>query len=245
MALADCRIPYALLQHTKDIWLRDFMPIRLPTGAFLSCRYEPGYLQKTPELITRYRQDIAPMLKLPVSYSRLRVDGGNILFSPNGSRVIVSDRVFIDNPTYRRAEIVRELENILCSQIIVIPSLKSDLTGHADGMVRFLDEHTVIGNHTCFKNGLEQRIKRVLQNHGIDVIDFPYAAVHRGISAVGIYLNYLETKRYVFFPIFGLKTDEDAVKEAREILAKPLISINAREIARDGGGLHCISWETE
>lgn len=185
------------------------------------------------------------MLKLPVSYSRLRVDGGNILFSPNGSRVIVSDRVFIDNPTYRRAEIVRELENILCSQIIVIPSLKSDLTGHADGMVRFLDEHTVIGNHTCFKNGLEQRIKRVLQNHGIDVIDFPYAAVHRGISAVGIYLNYLETKRYVFFPIFGLKTDEDAVKEAREILAKPLISINAREIARDGGGLHCISWETE
>lgn len=77
-----------------------------------------------------------------------------MVFSPSKKRVIISNRVFLEKPDCDIAELVRELTRLLEAEVIIIPSLKSDMTGHADGMVRFLDEHTAIGNCVPSKNGL-------------------------------------------------------------------------------------------
>ena len=61
--------------------------------------------------------------------------------------------MFLEKPDCDIAELVRELTRLLEAEVIIIPSLKSDMTGHADGMVRFLDEHTAIGNCVPSKNG--------------------------------------------------------------------------------------------
>lgn len=53
--------------------------------------------------------------------------------------------------------LLTELENLLEAEIIIIPSLKSDMTGHVDGVVRFVNENTVIGNASSYKNGYEQK----------------------------------------------------------------------------------------
>mgnify|MGYP000097644448 CR=1 FL=1 len=91
-------VPYHFLSNTKDIWLRDFMPVRTDSGRLVSFRYEPSYLNGFPSLRTDFRQEIAPQLHLPVTYSGINLDGGNVVYSPSHQKVIVSDRVFAENP---------------------------------------------------------------------------------------------------------------------------------------------------
>lgn len=241
-ALDTHNIPYHFLSNTKDIWLRDFMPVRTGSGKLVSFRYEPFYLKNNPDLRTDFRKDLAPQLGLPVTYSHINLDGGNVVFSPSGERVLISDRVFSENPEYPPAALVRELSELLEAEVLIIPSLKSDMTGHADGMARFVDEDTVIGNDVPSINGLEQRIKGVLRGHGIHVIDFPYQA-DKGISAVGCYLNFLETEHCIFLPLFGLSTDEKAISTTQKIFSKEIVPVIIRKIAKRGGCLNCISWE--
>ena len=236
---------YKFISDTKDIWVRDFMPVRLKSGRFISFRYEPSYLLNYPELRTDYRKDISHEQNLPaIIYSYINLDGGNVVFSPSKQKAVISDRVFLENPEYSAHELVKELEQLLEAEVIIIPSLsmRYDMTGHADGMVRFLDESTVLGNCVPGRNTLEKRITFVLQGHGINTIPFPYFD-GKGISAEGCYLNYLETDSHIFLPIFENEMDKDAVNLAEEIFPKTVVPVCISEIAKYGGGLNCISWE--
>ena len=126
-----------------------------------------------------------------------------MVFSPSGARVLISDRVFSENPEYPSAALVHELSELLEAEVLIIPSLKSDMTGHADGMARFLDDRTVLCNRPLSSCGFEQQVKRAVQDCGLDAVDFPFVPTG-GVSAVGCYLNYLETERVVFLPVFGM-----------------------------------------
>ena len=241
-ALTAHDVPYALLDGTRDIWVRDFMPVRTGSGKLVPFRYEPSYLWDCPELRTDFRRDIAPQLGLPVTYSHINLDGGNVVFSPSGVRVLISDRVFSENPEYPPVALVRELSELLEAEVIVLPSLKSDMTGHADGMARFLDDRTVLCNRPLSSCGFEQKVKRSVRDYGLDAVDFPFVPTG-GVSAVGCYLNYLETERVVFLPVFGIEQDAEAETSARQLFSKEIVPVNIREIAQQGGCLNCISWE--
>lgn len=195
-ALDAHNIPYRFLPNAKDIWLRDFMPVWTDSRKLVSFRYEPSYLKNDPDLRTDFRKDLAPQLGLPVTYSHINLDGGNVVFSPSGARVLISDRVFSENPERPPAVLVRELSELLEAEVLIIPSLKSDMTGHADGMARFLDDRTVLCNRPLSSCGFEQKVKRSVRDYGLDAEDFPFVPTG-GISAVGCYLNYLETEQTV------------------------------------------------
>lgn len=241
-ALSKCGEEYTFFDGAQDIWARDYMPVKTRSGKYISFRYEPCYLKDYPELKTDFKNDVAPKFGLPVIYSNINLDGGNIVFSPTKEKAIISDRVFSENPEYEKSVLISELENRLEAEIIIIPSLKSDMTGHADGVVRFIDENTIIGNATPYKSGYEKRIKDALKKHEISVIDFPYFD-SEGISAVGSYLNFLETQKHIFLPVFGSSEDESAIKAAKCIFTQEIIAVNIKDIAQDGGVLNCISWE--
>ena len=241
-ALAAHDVPYALLDGTRDIWLRDFMPVRTGSRKLVSFRYEPSYLKNDPDLRTDFRKDLAPQLGLPVTYSQINLDGGNVVFSPSGARVLISDRVFSENPERPPAVLVRELSELLEAEVLIIPSLKSDMTGHADGMARFLDDRTVLCNRSLSSYGFEQKVKRSVRDYGLDAEDFPFVPTG-GVSAVGCYLNFLETERAVFLPVFGIEQDAEAETFARQLFSKEIVPVNIREIAQQGGCLNCISWE--
>lgn len=242
-ALNTHSIPYKLLDNTHDIWLRDFMPVRTKSGKYISFRYEPSYLDDYPDLKTDFRKEIVPYFPFEnLVYSNINLDGGNIVFSPSREMVVISDRIFMENWEYSSAELVQELEQLLEAKVIIIPSLRSDMTGHADGMVRFIDETTAIGNASRSLFGLEAHIKSTLRNHGIEVYDFPYFDT-KGDSAVGCYLNFLDTEQALFLPVFGVDMDKEAVDTAKSIFNKTIVPININEIAKDGGVLNCISWE--
>ena len=148
----------------------------------------------------------------------------------------------MENWNYSSAELVQELEQLLEARVIIIPSLRSDMTGHADGMVRFVDENTVVTNAPLSPYGFETKVKKSLQNYEFNVIDFSYF-YSKGDSAVGSYLNYLATEKSIFLPVFGVDTDNEAIKLAKNIFDKTIIPVNINEIAEDGGLLNCISWE--
>lgn len=242
-ALDLFNIKYKLLNNTRDIWLRDFMPVKTKSGKYVSFRYEPSYLDGFPELRTDFRIDIAPNLDFKnFVYTDINLDGGNVVFPPSKETVVISDRVFTENLNYSSAELVQELEKLLEARVIIIPSLHSDMTGHADGMVRFVDENTVVTNAPLSPYGFETKVKKSLQNYGFNVIDFPYF-YSKGDSAVGCYLNFLETEQAIFLPVFGVDTDNEAINKAKSTFNKIIIPVNINEIAKYGGVLNCISWE--
>ena len=63
-------IPYEILENTKDIWMRDFMPFCLDDGTLVSYIYEPDYLQgvKYKNIITKINYEI--------NHIDLVIDGG-------------------------------------------------------------------------------------------------------------------------------------------------------------------------
>ena len=246
-SLKENGLAVGFLNNAKDVWLRDFMPVKTRDGRYVSFRYEPSYLKDSLELRTDFKRDleaeVREKLGIEVEYSDINLDGGNVVFSPSKTTAIVSDRVFSENPGRAQDGLLAELERTLAAKVIVIPALKSDMTGHADGMVRFVDETTVVGNKTPYPYGHEQTVKKVLKRHGLRVIDFPYFD-SKGISAVGTYLNFLETDDAVFLPVFGHEADGEAVAAATGIFKKTVVPVRCEEIAREGGCLNCVSWET-
>lgn len=242
-ALNLFNIKYKLLNNTNDIWARDYMPVKTKSGKYVSFRYEPSYLANHPQLRTDFKTDIAPSFKVDnLVYSDINLDGGNVVFSPSKEKVIISDRVFSENHGISEAELTAKLEKLLEASLIIIPSLKNDMTGHADGMVRFVDENTVVTNAPLLPYGFETKVKKSLQNYGFNVVDFPYF-YSKGDSAVGCYLNYLATEKSIFLPVFDVDTDNEATELAKNIFDKTIIPVNINEIAKYGGLLNCISWE--
>lgn len=241
-ALTDSGVEFALFDGAKDIWARDYMPVRTKSDQYISFRYEPSYLKGYDKLRTDYRKDVAPHFDLPVIYSDINLDGGNVVFSPSRTKAVISDRVFSENPDLDENTLLIELEKLLEAEIVIIPSLKIDMTGHADGVVRFVNENTALGNASPCKYGYELKVKNALKKHGISVLDFPYFESAEK-SAVGSYLNYLETEAHIFLPVFGNVQDEKAIKCAKEIFNKEIITVNINSIAEEGGVLNCISWE--
>lgn len=220
------------------------MPVKTKSGKYVSFRYEPSYLADDPQLRTNFKTDIAPSFKVDnLVYTDINLDGGNVAFSPSKEKVIISDRVYSENPSWHKTELTAKLAKLLEANVIIIPSLKSDMTGHADGMVRFVDENMVVTNAPLSSFGFETKVKKSLQNYGFNVIGFPYFDSN-GDSAIGCYLNFLETEQAILLPVFSVDTDNKAVQTAKHIFHKAIIPVNINEIAADGGLLNCISWET-
>lgn len=60
--LNEMNIRWALIPHTKDIWVRDFMPIQLTDGEFLQYNYCPDYLQEKQSI--HLQTDPTPICKV-------------------------------------------------------------------------------------------------------------------------------------------------------------------------------------
>lgn len=139
-------VKYSFIKGTKDIWCRDYMPVQTESGKFIQFRYEPSYLKGKKEWEDS-RSDVKEVCRLnniDATFSDINLDGGNVLICDGWA--ILSDRIFSENPDYEKDSLINELSKLLECEIIIIPAQKGDYTGHADGMVRFVDRNTILGN---------------------------------------------------------------------------------------------------
>ncbi|MBS0647236.1 MAG: agmatine deiminase family protein [Verrucomicrobia bacterium] len=244
--LTECNIEFALLPNTKDVWAVDYMPIQTYLNNFVRFVYNPSYLQPKKYLKTISDVDeICKAIGIETFKTDIIIDGGNVTRWTN--KVIMTDRVFEDNPTYDRKQLIKELHELLqVDKIYFVPEQPGDFTGHSDGMVRFVDEHTVIINdYKQEKEWFQKAFEIAVHNTGLDYIKIPYNVYDNKSNdqANGDYINYLQMENVVIVPTFGLKEDDLAVRQLETIFAgQTVTTVESNEIANDGGILNCITW---
>lgn len=244
--LKDCKISFTFLPQTKDVWAVDYMPIQTDLNNFVRFVYNPSYLQTKKYLKTISDVDeICKSIGIEIFKTDIIIDGGNVTRWTN--KLIMTDRVFKDNPTYERKKLIKELHELLqVDKIYFVPEQPGDFTGHSDGMVRFVDEHTVIINdYKQEKEDFYRAFEIAIHNTGLDYITIPYNVYdNKSINhANGDYINYLQMENTVIIPTFGIKEDELAVRQLETIfVGQNIQTIESNEIAYDGGILNCITW---
>jgi len=240
-------INFAFLKATKDIWARDYMPVQKAAGEFIQFRYEPSYLKEELEKQSKPKE-VCEANKIHFKCSNINLDGGNVIKWHD--KVMITDRIKSENPEYKDLlSLTKEIEKLLNAEVIIIPQIKSDFTGHADGLVRFYNDKTIIGNDRKLEYKYWVKgMNKVLIDYKFDYVDMPlFEYKHKGYpdSAVGCYMNWLEIGSLIIFPVFEVEGNKD--KEAVELIEslypkKTIEPININEVAKYGGLMNCITW---
>lgn len=244
-------INYFFIKGTKDIWCRDYMPVQTESGKLIQFTYNPSYLKgkKEWEESRSNVKDICKQNNITATFSNINLDGGNVLVCDG--RAIISDRLYSENPDKTRDELRKELAILLECEIIVIPSLNKtlDFTGHADGMVRFVDRNTVIGikYDDKYKKDWWKNTQKVLDKYNISFIEVPFfedeTDREHPESAIGVYVNYLEVNDLIVVPVFGRAEDAQAIEIIQKAFPnKQIETINYNDVAKEGGLLNCTTW---
>jgi agmatine deiminase len=236
--------------NNNDIWARDYMPIQTHQNRFVKFKYEPSYINKKIDFMSDYIKICNELLReSTIVYSDINLDGGNVVKWED--KVMISDRIFTENPQYSdKNQLVNELAELLQTEVIIIPQINCDFTGHADGMVKFLNSKWILVNDLELEfKYWSSKMKKLIPEKGLEYVNMPffeYKEKQYSSSAIGCYVNYLEVGNLIIFPIFEVQDNKD--DECLELMAKcypkhSIEPININDIVRKGGGLmNCISW---
>ena len=245
-------VKYSFLKATTDIWCRDYMPVQTPSGKLIQFTYDPSYLRGSKEWEDS-RSDVKVVCEangLTPRFSKINIDGGNVLICED--RAILTDRIYSENPDIDKDELKKKLAELLECEIIIIPAYRSkedDLTGHADGMVRFVDRNTILGN--CLANEyqyIKDGMQKAIEEFKLKYIEMPFFIEKKDpehpYSAIGVYVNYLEVNNLIVMPIFGRKEEDDkAFSVLKATFPDRIIeTIDYNEVAKEGGLLNCTTW---
>ena len=236
--LNAANINYELLDNAKDIWCRDYMPIQVKYNKFVKFTYHEDYSHLIPEDI-----------KARTVFSSIVLDGGNVI--KGGQGIIITDKVFKDNPKQTKEELITELQSLFETQnIYIIPHMPYDEFGHADGMVRGLMKRAVFVNDysdTKHSPSFINSFDKAMEKHNLVPIKIPYKEVirknHENVDvAIGCYLNFLQMENLFIVPTFSElgETNEEVLKIYKQYFQPTPLDCTA--IANEGGVLNCISW---
>lgn len=240
-ALHNYKIHWGFLPiatSSLHIWSRDYMPVQVSEKKFVRFNYSPDYLEDYPE----YKPNTSAILAelgLHVIDSDIILDGGNVISC--GDKVIMTDKIFRENPHYDQNTIVDTLSQLLEAEIVLIPEDYYDEYGHADGMVRYMGEGRVLlNNYYDFDKALRKRLLTALSPH-FDITELHYDT-HTNNSWA--YLNFLHVGHHIFIPMMEDKLGETAFRQIADAFPQckcyPVHRCEA--IVRDGGALNCSTW---
>jgi len=246
-ALSACDISFQLLPNTKDVWAVDYMPIQIDRENFVQFVYNPDYLRSTKKW-SKTISDVDAICKAigvkPVK-SNIVLDGGNVIRTTD--KVIMCDKVFAENPGINEKELSRELQRLFrVDKLYFIPTQPFDFTGHADGMVRFYNNDTVlINDYSKEDRDFQLRFRLALHNAGLKCIEIPYNPYNKqkDSHANGIYINFLQMQQAVVIPTFGIEEDDAVVEQFEQLFpGQTIITVDGNDLAYEGGLFNCITW---
>jgi len=176
------------------------------------------------------------------------LDGGNIIKSSDC--LIMTEKVFSENiKNYSPEELVEKLKLIFnVTKVVFIPKDGADVFGHADGMVRFLDEKTVLLNGYFEQYGLQFKKKLFGSLEEAELswkfLKFNLRNPNKNNWA---YINFLQMKELLLIPKLNIAEDQMAIEQFYEFFpdyaSQNLIQqVDVTETVKDGGALNCISW---
>lgn len=242
-ALLDLKIDYDFLEGTKDIWVRDFMPIVSPSGRYVTYNYAPDYLRDKPEYITDGSL-LTPANPRETRHLNLTIDGGNIVSYAN--QLIFCDKLLKENKE-KGVETVHELTKAFDGcRLTILPWDKREPYGHADGMVRFIDEKNVVmNNYGDYDETFRQKMLKALTKEDRFQVHELHFDVEKPHKYNWAYINFLQVGDKFILPKLNAPEDEQALNQIASFFRVPeenIRMVDIHTILQRGGGLNCISW---
>ena len=243
-ALDSFHISYSFLQKTKDIWARDYMPIQISEDKFVEYQYDPDYLQDKPYCESKTDPGmVSDSINLKTIKTNIILDGGNVVKSKNC--IILTDKIVHENRFHcDETELIKRLRDTFeVDKVILIPWFKKEIFGHSDGVLRFIDDATVLV-HQDWKT--ENQLIEALVNNGLQIkwLDFSVKKIDKRNWA---YINFLQTKDLILIPKLNIEEDQQAFEQIcthyASYAAKGRIAqVEMTEIVKQGGALNCCTW---
>ena len=202
------------MNHANDYWCRDFMPLQINKNKFVQFVYDPSYYKHK-----KYRHIKTDVKKLnnsltgKIIFSDIVLDGGNICFYNHTA--IISEKVFRDNPLYPRQKLLNELTNHLeLDKIVIVPTVPYNVTGHSDGMVKFINEDTIFLNDfsKICSNTYLKKLHKALKDFNVVPMTNEFHRNKLKDDATGDYINMIVVKELIFLSCYGYPSDEVALQ---------------------------------
>ncbi len=248
-ALAEFH-PVKLLD-LPDIWVRDFLPVQnSQTGELFQLGFNPRYANYTPKFTAEINAAVKRLF--PVQKCAVQIDGGNIVREPDGTVFCFESRkIFRKGIAGEQAQKEAVLKHALgISKVVWLAREQGDKINHIDGFMQFIGNTLFVSDERFdpyLKGLLLQRLGQVFQVLPHIEVRFlpcvPEASDKSGLSARGIYVNFLETSRAVFVPQYNLPQDKAVLAIIKTATDKPVVGIDCAEVSRYGGAVHCLTKE--
>lgn len=241
-----------ILPNTFDIWARDYMPIQVLNNKFIEYRYDPDYLQgnsdeeESRELKT-YPDIVCDAIGLKTVKTNIILDGGNVVKSENS--IILTDKVVWENKRhYSEKQLIKRLRDLFeVDKVVLIPWDKECYLGHADGMLRFINNDKVLISG-FYETADDEFKKWIIEPLKKSKIDWDWLRVsEKEIEDNIAYINFLQTNNLILVPSLNRPEDEEALKQISkyfpEYSSKNRIdTVDMREVFQFDGALNCITW---
>jgi agmatine deiminase len=227
---------------TNEPWCRDHGPIFLtrdrdPRLAVVDWDYNAWGNKYPPfDLDEIVPTRLAEILKLPVFYPHMILEGGSIDVNGSGA-LLTSESCLLNknrNPNLSRDEIEQRLRDYLgVSDILWLGDgiAGDDTDGHIDDLTRFVSERAVV-------TVVEEN--RADENY--EPLPMPTKIVREGLRLPASYANFYIANTCVLVPTFTDPNDEAALSVLRQCFPdRRVIGIDCCELIWGLGTFHCLT----
>ena len=240
-----------------DIWIRDFAPLPGDSG-LVQFRYDPEYGASAHSRVVQHglAQCLARLLRAGdarIALLPLVLEGGNVSHDGAG-RVVACDKLLARNGFAGGSDALAAVRQAVeVDRLALIPVEPDDPIGHADGVARWLPGGQLVVNDYVGQPGRRYATYRralaaaLMSGFGpTEIVPIPYPLPRLGLddpmNATGNYANFLVTRKALYLPAYGLREDEEVRSLLADLAGRPIVSIDATPLARQGGVLNCATW---
>jgi agmatine deiminase len=249
---------------TNEPWCRDHGPMFLtrdsdPKLAVVDWDYNAWGNKYLPfDLDEVVPTRVAEILKLPVFYPHMILEGGAI--DVNGVRALLTTESCLLNPNRNpglcREEIEQRLRDFLSvGEILWLGSgiAGDDTDGHIDDLTRFVSERTVVAvveedrddqNYEPLQENLARLREMKIGGRRIDIVTLPMPKkiVREGLRLPASYANFYIANTCVLVPTFADSNDNRALSVLRALFPdRCVVGIDCRELIWGLGTFHCLT----
>ncbi len=201
---------------------------------------------------------LAEILKLPVFYPRMILEGGSIDVNGTGA-LLTSESCLLNknrNPNLSRDEIEQRLRDYVGANDILWLGdgiVGDDTDGHIDDLTRFVSERKVVTvveenradeNHQPLQENLKRLRAMQISGRKLDIITLPMPnkMEREGLRLPASYANFYIANTCVLVPTFSDSNDEAALLVLRQCFPdRRVIGIDCRELIWGLGTFHCLT----
>jgi agmatine deiminase len=254
-------IKVKLIKGIENIWCRDYLPIQVGDHFVKFIYADSNFEHRKPPKISCWDGFAVPSIISPII-----LDGGNVV--RGFGKTFITEKVLRDNVRVKPRAIIHKLSSLLDSEIILLPIEPGDNLGHSDGIVKFMDEKTILINDysSIFEKDkkfieYDEKLRKLLSKKGfeIETLPFAYGDWDWNMSekefrkqypfaddfnpGFGYYINFLLVRGVILLPTMGIKKDFDVVRKMKFLYPHyNIVAIDCSHLSFEGGLMNCISW---